>query len=236
MSHNEKQHELTTQRIEAFSDGVFAIAITLLVLEIRVPHVLEAGGTATEPTSLAAALLPLAIVFWLCVQLCDDWNLLGQSSPHLLALPAHRPLLCAAERAVPDVHLVRAIPHCRARRIHRPPRPTPDRGDVVYVCAVSAGDRLAADVALRQPRASSDRPRPRPAVCARADAPVHLEQSILPGRLSIVALEWHRRHGCVRRALGALSTAAGKAALPLGRRHGRLALYSWAARDIMDAQ
>src|SRR5438093_11825367 len=30
-------------RVEAFSDGVFAIAITLLILEIRVPHG-EAGG------------------------------------------------------------------------------------------------------------------------------------------------------------------------------------------------
>ena len=36
--------EKETGRIEAFSDGVYAIAITLLVLELKVPHGLDAPG------------------------------------------------------------------------------------------------------------------------------------------------------------------------------------------------
>ncbi len=38
-----KQRGLSTNRIEAFSDGVFAVAITLLILEVKVPAI-EHGG------------------------------------------------------------------------------------------------------------------------------------------------------------------------------------------------
>jgi uncharacterized membrane protein len=33
----------TKNRLEAFTDGVFAIIVTLLVLEIRVPHIEDHG-------------------------------------------------------------------------------------------------------------------------------------------------------------------------------------------------
>lgn len=52
-----------TGRIETFSDGVFAIAITLLVLEIRVPHVEEGTSLLGELIKLWPSYIGYAISF-----------------------------------------------------------------------------------------------------------------------------------------------------------------------------
>ena len=52
-------------RLEAFSDGVVAIIITIMVLELSVPHAEEAGELAghLSPSATFAALQPLIPVF-----------------------------------------------------------------------------------------------------------------------------------------------------------------------------
>ena len=41
MSKNESNEEMSLTRVEAPSDGLFSIALTLLVLDIKVPHLAE---------------------------------------------------------------------------------------------------------------------------------------------------------------------------------------------------
>jgi TMEM175 potassium channel family protein len=52
-----------TGRIEAFSDGVFAIAITLLIIEIGVPHVGEFGSLFEKLVHLWPSYMGYAISF-----------------------------------------------------------------------------------------------------------------------------------------------------------------------------
>src|SRR6476646_7949778 len=49
----------TTGRLEAFSDGVFAVAITLLIFDLRVPRLLE---LVADPDTRGLA--PAAALFW----------------------------------------------------------------------------------------------------------------------------------------------------------------------------
>lgn len=63
----------TKGRVEAFSDGIFAIIVTLLVLEIKVPHIEDHASTG----QLAAALWHLApkVIAWMIsfVTVCVIW-------------------------------------------------------------------------------------------------------------------------------------------------------------------
>jgi uncharacterized membrane protein len=77
--------ELRLTRIEAFSDGVFAIVVTLLVLELRVPA-LEDHGSVTELAHALIELMP-KFVSWLLsfIIVCKFWL----NHHHILGLARH---------------------------------------------------------------------------------------------------------------------------------------------------
>lgn len=54
----------SSSRLEAFSDGVFAIAITLLILEIRLPHAGVEGSLWTSLAALWPSYLAFALSFF----------------------------------------------------------------------------------------------------------------------------------------------------------------------------
>ena len=63
--HNELRKEFQLERMILFSDAVFAIAITLLVIEIKIPGKEELGGSVSDQTILNALgrLIPKFIGF-----------------------------------------------------------------------------------------------------------------------------------------------------------------------------
>jgi uncharacterized membrane protein len=80
-----KRGELGLNRIEAFSDGVFAIVVTLLVLDLAVPA-LRDPGSARELANRLAAQLP-RLFSWLIsfIIVCKFWL----NHHHVLGLARH---------------------------------------------------------------------------------------------------------------------------------------------------
>jgi uncharacterized membrane protein len=101
-----------TTRLETFSDGVFAIAITLLVLEIRVPHVEEGESLVVALLGLWPSYLGYAVSF---LQIGVIWanhhnrfRLLGRSD-HVLLFLNILFLLCVAFIPFPTALLAEYI-------------------------------------------------------------------------------------------------------------------------------
>src|SRR5215831_13899607 len=80
-----RQGELRLTRIEAFSDGVFAIVVTLLVLELKVPA-LKDHASVSELAHALVELLP-KFLSWLIsfIIVCKFWL----NHHHLLAMARH---------------------------------------------------------------------------------------------------------------------------------------------------
>ena len=57
----------STARCEAFSDGVFAIAVTLLILEVRLPHAESGGSLWADLVALWPSYFALVLSFFVIV-------------------------------------------------------------------------------------------------------------------------------------------------------------------------
>ena len=68
-----------TGRIEAFSDGVFAVAITLLVFNLKVPQI-AAGDTHAVRDLGSSFVLSMAFVSCVCYQFCNNLDHVGKPS------------------------------------------------------------------------------------------------------------------------------------------------------------
>lgn len=72
-------------RIEAFSDGIFAVAATLLVLDLRIDHLVDAHSVAELKSSLLSQLPKFFSWLISFVIVCKFWL----NHHHILALAKH---------------------------------------------------------------------------------------------------------------------------------------------------
>ena len=86
----QERHPRETARVEAFSDGVFAIAITLLVLELRPPPLSEgehlAAALAADWPAYLAFLTSFLIILVIWINHHNLFNLIGRSDRTFLIL------------------------------------------------------------------------------------------------------------------------------------------------------
>jgi uncharacterized membrane protein len=103
-----------TSRVEAFSDGVFAIAMTLLILEIRTPEHLRAGQLAGALLALWPSYLAfVASFFTIGVMWMNHhrvFNLIGRSDQGLLGANLLL-LICVTFIPFPTALLARYLDH-----------------------------------------------------------------------------------------------------------------------------
>ncbi len=107
---------MTTQRIEAFSDGVFAIAITLLILEVRLPP--ENGDSLTHRLAEAwpgylAFLLSFLIIGIMWANHHGNFHLIDRST-HGLVVANLLLLLCVSFLPFPTKILAEELRHAGA--------------------------------------------------------------------------------------------------------------------------
>ncbi|HSP13544.1 MAG TPA: TMEM175 family protein [Thermoanaerobaculia bacterium] len=106
-----------TSRVEAFSDGVFAIAMTLLILEIRTPEHVEPGALPAALFALWPSYLAfLTSFFTIGVMWMNHhrlFNLIGQSDQGLLIANLLL-LLCVTFIPFPTAVLARFLGHSDA--------------------------------------------------------------------------------------------------------------------------
>ena len=116
---------LSPTRLETFADGVFAIAATLLILNV------DAQIPGDVARSRRAAPAHLAVVPRLCGQLRHDRDHVGQPPHGDDADRPHRPPLPVRQHRPADVHRLLAVPDSPGGRAH-PRRVAPRDAALVY--------------------------------------------------------------------------------------------------------